>query len=48
MKTKKYIQIDSKAFFDFKTASSNLRITKLSIDDISKMKQLLDQIINNN
>jgi|694.fasta_scaffold70084_7 hypothetical protein len=46
MKTKKYTQINSKAFFDFKIAASNLRITKLSPDDIAKMKQQLDQILN--
>jgi len=46
MKTKKYTQINHKAFFDFKAASSNLRVTKLSPDDIAKMKQLLNQILN--
>lgn len=48
MKTKKYTKINSKSFFDFKDAASNLRITKISQTDIIKMKRLLDQLINNN
>ena len=38
-------KIDTKAFFDFKAATADLRITKLTQDQIDQLKKQLDSII---
>jgi hypothetical protein len=40
-------QFDAKAFFDFKSAVADIRITKLTQDQIDQLKKQLDAIIKN-
>ena len=37
--------IDTKAYFDFKTMAADLRMTKLTSDHIDQLKKQLDLII---
>ena len=42
MKTAKF---DHKAYYDFKNATANLRISKLTKQDLIQLKQSIDKII---
>ena len=45
MTKKKFQQIDTKAYFDFKTMSTDLKMSKLTPDLIDQLKKQLDTII---
>ena len=45
MANKKFQQIDTKAYFDFKAMAADIRMSKLTPDHIDQLKKQLDLII---
>ena len=44
--TKKPLQqIDTKAYFDFKSMAADIRMSKLTLDQVNQLKKQLDLII---
>ena len=45
MKKKPFQQIDTKAYFDFKAMAADIRMSKLTLDQVDQLKKQLDLII---
>jgi hypothetical protein len=45
MTKKPFQQIDTKAYFDFKAMAADIRMSKLTLDQVDQLKKQLDLII---